>query len=172
MLTDKEKARLEFARQSEDARPYDRIHMSAKIDSTAIIGLRGFGYARDEDSRLVIINHSGNVVIECDVEIRALVTIDRAVKGSTTIGQGTKIDHHCHIAHNVTIGVWNTLAAHTIIEGSCVVGDGNTFGTGVIVQRKVTIGNNNLFGSGCVVTKNCLDNGVYVGNPARLIRYR
>ena len=109
-LSRKETDRLEFARSSVDSRPYDRIHMNAKIDATAIIGLKGFGYARDEEGKLVTVNHSGNVVIESDVEIRALVTVDRAVKGSTTIGQGSKIDHHCHIAHNVTLGVWNTLA--------------------------------------------------------------
>ena len=171
MLTDREKKRLEFAKSSPHATPYDKIHMEAKIHPTAIIGFDGFGWARDYDNSLVKVNHSGNVVINKDVEIRAFVTVDRAVNGSTVIEEGTKVDHHCHIAHAVKLGKWNTLAAHTVIEGSCVIGDGNTFGAGVIVQRKVVIGNNNIFGSGCVVTKDCEDNGIYIGNPARLFRH-
>lgn len=171
-MTDKEKQRLEFARSSKHEYPPNDIHVNTQIQKTALIGEDGFGWARDEDGKLVRVNHSGNVVIHNQVQIRAFVTIDRAVKGSTIIGQGTKIDHHCHIAHNVVIGEWNTFAAGCIIEGSCEVGSHNTFGAGVIVQRKVKIGNNNTFGSGAVVTKDIGDNGVYVGNPARLLRWK
>lgn len=169
-MTDKEKARLEFAKNSVELRPYNNIHSSAFIDRTAVIGKDGFGFARDIDGTLVKVNHAGNVIIEKDVEIRAFVTVDRAVNHSTIIGEGSKIDHHCHIAHNVNIGKWNTLANGCIIEGSCEVGDYNTFGAGVIVQRKVKIGSSCIFGSGSVVTKDVTDNSVMVGNPAKLLK--
>lgn len=135
------------------------------------IGGNGFGYVRHRD-KILRIPHVGKVVIGNGVVLHNHVNIDRGVTGATVIGDDCKIDSFCHIAHNVKLGKGNTLAAHTIIEGSCVVGDNNTFGTSVIVLRKVRIGNNNLFGSGCVVTKDVEDNGVYVGNPARLIKYQ
>jgi len=166
-MTDKELARLEFAKNSLHDRPQDKIHESVTIEQSARIGKDGFGFARDVDGTLVKVNHAGNVVIEKNVEIRAFVTVDRAVNGNTIIGQGTKIDHHCHIAHNVKIGKWNTLANGTVIEGSCEVGDFNTFGANVVVQRKVKIGSNCKFGSGAVVTKDVPDNSIMVGNPAR-----
>lgn len=134
------------------------------------LGWDGFGYVRQEDGSLLKMPHAGNVVIGKDVEIRAYVTIDRAVKGSTTIGDGTKIDHHCHLAHNVQIGKHNTLANGCIIEGSCEVGDFNTFGAGVIVQTKVKVGSHCIFGSGSVVTKDVEDYSVVVGNPGRVLR--
>ena len=168
-MTEKEKARLEFAKNSHPMYPYNNVHSSAIIHKTALIGEDGFGFARDVDGTLVKINHAGNVVIESQVEIRAFVTVDRAVKGSTFIGQGTKIDHHCHIAHNVKIGKWNTFANGCVIEGSCEVGDYNTFGTNVIVQRKVKIGSNCKFGSGTVIVKDVPDGSVMVGNPARYL---
>lgn len=169
-LSPKELDRLQFAKNSIHVLPDNEIHPTAKISRFAFIGEDGFGLARNTDGTLVEVNHAGNVRIGAHVVVRVLVTIDRAVAGSTIIGDGTAIDHHCHIAHNVVIGEWNTFAAHCVIEGSCVIGSHNTFGAGVIVQRKVKIGNNCIFGSGCVVTKDVPDDSVMAGNPAKLLR--
>lgn len=169
-MTDKEKARLEFAKNSPELHPYNNIHASAYIHRTAIIGQDGFGWARDIDKTLVKVNHAGNVVIDKYVEVREYCTIDRSVKGSTFIGEGTKIDHGVHIAHNVHVGRYNTIAAHCVIEGSCVIGNHNTFGANVTVQRKVKIGNNCIIGSGSVVTKDVADFSVIVGNPGRVLK--
>lgn len=162
--------RLTFAREHKWALPPDVISKKAAIQSSSRIGLDGFGWVRDEEGELIGMPHAGNVIIEDDVQIRDYVTVDRAVQGSTIVGEGTKIDHHCHIAHGAQIGKHNTLANGCIIEGSCTVGDYNTFGAGVIVQTKVKIGSNCIIGSGSVVTKDVDDNSVMVGNPARLLR--
>lgn len=162
--------RLEFARSHAEHWPDNHIHESAVIDPTALIGDDGFGFVRQEDGSLLRMPHAGGVTIEKNVVIRAFVTIDRGVRENTVIDEGNKIDHHCHVAHNVKIGKHNTLANGCIIEGSCQIGDFNTFGAGVIVQRKVKVGNWCIFGSGAVVTKDVEDNSVMVGNPARLLR--
>lgn len=160
--------RLAFARAHKEVLPQHDIDITAFIDyDYCNIGGDGFGYVRQEDDSLFEMPHAGNVVIEKDVVIRAFVTVDRAVQGSTIIREGTKIDHHCHIAHGCKIGKHNTLANGCIIEGSCEVGDYNTFGAGVIVQTKVKIGNHCKFGSGAVVVKDVEDYSVMVGNPAR-----
>lgn len=163
--------RLAFARSHKAEYLINHIDPSAKIMwMYSKIGLDGFGYVRQEDGSLLEMPHAGNVVIEKDVVIRAFVTIDRAVKGSTVIREGTCIDHHSHVAHGAKIGKHNTLANGCIIEGSCEVGDYNTFGAGVIVQTKVKIGSHCIFGSGAVVTKDVEDYSVMVGNPAKLLR--
>lgn len=51
-----------------------------------------------------------------------------------------------------------------------VVGDGTWIGAGAIILPGVTIGRGCVIGAGAVVTKDCQDNGVYVGVPARLVR--
>jgi UDP-3-O-[3-hydroxymyristoyl] glucosamine N-acyltransferase len=163
-----EEERLEFARNHRGTNPGGKvIGYGCLIHYTAIISEDGFGFARDENKELVTMPHAGRVVIGDDVLIRAFVTVDRGVVGDTVIGNGNRIDHHCHIAHGAKIGNHNTLANGCIIEGSCEVGDYNTFGAGVIVQTKVKIGSHCKFGSGAVVTKDVEDYSVMVGNPAR-----
>ena len=171
-LTEKQQKRLDFARNSIYKAPLIQISKTAIIHRSAVIGTSGFGYQRDEESKLIKIRHSGGVKILDSVEVRALVTIDAAtVEGNfTEIGEGCKIDHHCHIAHNVKIGKHNSFANGCVIEGSCNVGDCNTFGTNVIMQRKTKLGSNNIIGSGAVITKDFGDNLVIIGNPARILR--
>lgn len=170
-MTDKQLQRLEFAKSHKEQWLGNEIHGNSKIHITAVVGGDGFGYAREADGSYIKMPHAGNVVIHEGVEVRAFCTIDRAVTGSTVIGDGNKIDHHCHIAHGVHIGKYNSFANGCSIEGSCEIGDYNTFGSMVVVQTKVKIGNHCIFGSGSVVVDDCYDCGVYVGNPAKLIRY-
>lgn len=164
------KERLQFARTHQERWPGNLIDNSSIIHPTAIIGDDGFGFARQEDLKLIAMPHAGGVTIEKNVVIRAFVTIDRGVIRNTFIGEGTRIDHHVHCAHNAYIGKHNTLANGCIIEGSCEIGDFNTFGAGVIVQTKVKIGSHCVIGSGSVVTKDIPDGEVWVGNPARKLR--
>jgi len=173
-MTDRELKRLEFAKKSVWKEPIIQIDKKAIVHRSSAIGVSGFGYARDSDGSLVKINHAGGVRIEANVEVRAFCTIDRATNEGvfTIVGEGSAIDHHCHVAHNVKIGKHNTLANGCVIEGSCEVGDFNTFGANVVVQRKVKIGNNCIFGSGSVVTKDVADNSIMVGNPAKLLRMK
>ena len=46
----------------------------------------------------------GRVIIQDDVEIGAGTAVDRGAIRDTVIGEGTKIDNHVQIAHNVSIG--------------------------------------------------------------------
>ncbi len=171
-LSEKELNRLEFAKTSIHVTKVPQIHETAFIDSTAIIGHTGFGYARDNDGTLVRVNHSGNVVIGEEVEIRAYVTVDRGTVSDTIIERGCKIDHKVHCSHNCKIGEYTTIAANSSIEGSCVIGSHCTIGSNVTVQRKVKVGNWVLIGSGSVVTKDIPDYAIVVGSPARILRFR
>ena len=49
--------------------------------------------------------------------------IDRAAYAETRIGAGTKLDNHCHIAHNVKIGQDCLLTAGLIVAGSTTLGN-------------------------------------------------
>lgn len=97
------------------------------IQPGAVIGSCGFGYLTTKEGIHKKLPQHGTVVIEDDVEIGANSTIDRARFKETRIGQGTKIDNLCQVAHNVTIGKANLIVSQTGIAGSTTTGAGCVF---------------------------------------------
>lgn len=155
--------RLRYAEETDAEYPPNKIHWSANYHHTAVIGKDGFGYARAEDGTLIKIPHRGNVVIEKDVEIAAYVCIDRAVVGSTIIGEGTRIDNHVHVAHGVKIGKNCLIVAGTVIGGSCEIGDNCFIGINASIKNKVRIGNGVTIGMGAIVLADVPDGMTVVG---------
>ena len=92
------------------------------LQSGAVIGADGFGYAQDEQGRHVKIPQKGIVQIDDDVEIGANTTVDRAVFDRTWIQKGTKIDNQVMVAHNVVVGEHCILVAQVGISGSTRLG--------------------------------------------------
>jgi UDP-3-O-[3-hydroxymyristoyl] glucosamine N-acyltransferase len=93
------------------------------IQSSAVIGAEGYGFAQDEKRCSHRIPQLGRVVIEDRVSVGAATCIDRATYGETRIGAGTKLDNLCHIAHNVEIGRDCLLTAMFVTGGSAKLGD-------------------------------------------------
>ena len=102
---------------------YHEITIGKKclIQSGAIIGSDGFGYANDHGN-WVKIPQLGKVVIGDYVEIGAGTTIDRGALDDTLIGKGVIIDNQCQIAHGVRIGDNTAIAGGVILAGSLKIG--------------------------------------------------
>lgn len=98
-------------------------------------------------------------------------TIDECYPWLLTIGNCVKIAQGVIILnHNYS---WSVLKRNggAILGSSGKVSIGNNvfIGMNAIIMPNTRIGNNVVIGAGSVVTKDCPDNGVYVGNPARRI---
>lgn len=100
-----------------------RLGQRCIVQSGAVLGSDGFGYAIDLAGRHHRVPQRGGLMIGDDVEIGANVTIDRGSAGDTVIGDGCKIDNLVHIAHNVRIGRNTMIVAQVGIAGSTVVGE-------------------------------------------------
>lgn len=96
------------------------------IHSGVVIGCDGFGFLPGADGLPQKIPQIGKVVIEDQVEIGALCTVDRATIGVTRVGRGTKLDDHVHVGHNVQTGAGCLLVAFTGLAGSSTLGRGVT----------------------------------------------
>jgi UDP-3-O-[3-hydroxymyristoyl] glucosamine N-acyltransferase len=137
------------------------------IHANAVIGSDGFGYAPLEDGTWKKIEHTGNVIIEDNVEIGGCAGIDRSQMGSTIIRKGCKIDNHCQIAHNVEIGQNTVMAAMTGIAGSTKIGEHCIFGGQVGIAGHLTVADNTSFGAQSGLMGSVKKPGqAYFGSPA------
>lgn len=93
------------------------------VKSNTVIGSDGFGFAMDERKKNHRIPQTGRVRLEDHVEVGSCCCIDRATYKETVIGEGTKLDNHCHIAHNVQIGRDCLLTAGLVVAGSTKIGN-------------------------------------------------
>jgi UDP-3-O-[3-hydroxymyristoyl] glucosamine N-acyltransferase len=112
----------------------------------------------------------GRVIIEDDVEIGALCTIDKGVSGDTTIGAGTKFDNHIHIGHDTVIGKNCLFAAQVGVAGVVKIEDDVILWGQVGVQKDLVIGKGAVVLGQSGIGKS-LEGGVtYFGSPVREAR--
>ncbi|KGQ71466.1 UDP-3-O-(3-hydroxymyristoyl) glucosamine N-acyltransferase [Chelonobacter oris] len=97
------------------------IGQDCLIQSSAVIGGDGFGYANDK-GKWIKIPQRGRVIIGNRVEIGACTCIDRGALDATVIEDNVIIDNLCQIAHNVHIGTGTAVAGGVIMAGSLTVG--------------------------------------------------
>ena len=140
------------------------------IETGAVIGSSGgAGYEKDENGNLFRFPQLGKVCIGNYVDIGANTCIERGALSITTIGDYTKIDNLCHIAHNNIIGSNCVITAGTIIAGSNVIGDNVWFGPNSSVKDWAGIESNSLVGMGSVVLSKVKEGTHVFGVPARRI---
>jgi len=141
------------------------IGRRCRIHAGAVIGADGFGYEFSEGAHRKI-PQLGNVEIGDDVEIGACSAIDRGRFGPTTVGDGTKIDNHVQIGHNVKIGKRCILCAQVGIAGSTVIEDYAVFGGRAGASGHLRIGKGAQL-AGCSAAFSNLEPGEkYGGTPA------
>ncbi len=139
------------------------------IQPGAVIGSDGYGYEFSEGRHLKI-EQVGIVEIHDDVEIGANTTIDRARFGKTVIGEGSKIDNLCQIAHNVIIGKHCLIVSQSGLAGSCRIGDYVTVAAQSGVVGHVVIGDKAILSGRCGATTSLEGGVIYAGKPALPIR--
>ena len=135
------------------------------LHSNCVIGANGFGY-RQQGGRHIPSSQLGYVEIESDVEVGAIVTIDRGTYGATRIGEGTKIDNQVQVAHNCIIGRHNLLCSQVGIAGSCRTGDHVVMAGQVGLKDHVVIGDRVVIAAQSGVMNDLEGDGSYFGSPA------
>jgi len=145
------------------------IGENCEIYAGAVLGEAGFGLTPGE-AGLVSLPHFGRVVLEDDVVIGALCTIDRGMLTDTILRRNARIDNHCHIAHNVDVGPSVIMAAFAGISGSVKIGAGAQFGGRVGVADHLTIGKGARLAADAAVMRDVPADEMWAGSPAQPIR--
>lgn len=136
------------------------------IHSGSVIGADGFGY-KFRNNQHIKVPHVGNVVIADNVEIGANTCIDRGALGSTTIGEGSKIDNLVQLGHNNKIGRNVIICGQSGISGSCTIEDGAILAGSSGIADHVTIGQRAVVMARSGVSQNITAGTQVFGTPAR-----
>jgi len=134
------------------------------IQAGTILGADAFYYKKRAEGFDQLLS-GGRVVIENNVGIGALCTIDKGVTGDTTIGEGTKIDNLVHVGHDTIIGKKCLIAAQTGIAGCVIIEDEVTLWGQVGTTSGITIGAKAVILGQTGVTKSVEGGKSYFGTP-------
>jgi len=135
------------------------------INANAVIGKDGFGYTR-QNGKNVFIPHVGRVILGDRVSVGANTCIDRGAMTDTIVGDGTKIDNLCQVAHGVIIGKECFLASGVGIAGGSVIGDRVLLGGHVGVSNGIHIGDDAEVGANSGVFRDIPAGSKWLGYPA------
>lgn len=134
------------------------------IQAGTILGADAFYYKKRPEGFDQLLS-GGRVIIENNVGIGALCTIDKGVTGDTTIGEGTKIDNQVHVGHDTVIGKKCLIAAQTGIAGCVIIEDEVTLWGQVGTTSGITIGAKAVVLGQTGVTKSIEGGKSYFGTP-------
>lgn len=146
---------------------YDDCHIGNNviIHAGTVIGADAFYYKKRPTHFDKMIS-CGSVVIEDNVEIGALCTIDKGVSGETRIGEGTKIDNHVQIGHDTQVGKMCLFASHVGVAGVVKIEDGVTLWGQSGVRSDVTLGKGSVLLAQAGLGENIEAGKTYFGSPA------
>jgi len=147
-----------------------QIGDDCRIEPQTSVGTDGCGYGSDKNGQHFAKPHFGKVILGDRVEIGCGVYIDRGTFDDTVIGEGTKIDNHCHFAHNTTIGKDCMILAGFITAGSSTFGDNCVFAGRVGANGHISVCDDVTIGPVSVISKNITRPGMYGGFP--LVPYK
>lgn len=140
-----------------------------RLLSGARIGEAGFGVMPGpngaEDAP-----HYGRVILQDHVTVGANSCIDRGAFDDTILGERTRIDNLCQIAHNVVLGRSVLMAAFGGISGSVQIGDGSMLGGRVGIADHVKVGEGVSLAASSGLFRNIEDGETWGGTPAKPLR--
>lgn len=143
---------------------YTVIGDNVIIHAGTVLGADAFYYKKRPEGYDQLLS-GGRVVIQDNVGIGALCTIDKGVTGDTTIGEGTKIDNQVHVGHDTIIGKKCLIASQTGIAGCVIIEDEVTIWGQVGTTSGITIGSKAVIMGQTGVTKSVEGGKSYFGTP-------
>ncbi|RMA64455.1 UDP-3-O-(3-hydroxymyristoyl)glucosamine N-acyltransferase [Ulvibacter antarcticus] len=141
------------------------IGNNVTIHAGSVLGSDAFYYKNRPDGFDKLVS-GGNVVIEDNVDLGSLCTIDRGVTASTTIGEGSKLDNQVHVGHDTVIGKRCLIASQVGIAGCVLIEDSVTIWGQVGITSGVTIGEKAIISAQSGVSKSLPGHKSYFGTPA------
>jgi UDP-3-O-[3-hydroxymyristoyl] glucosamine N-acyltransferase len=145
------------------------IGNNVTIHSGTVLGANAFYYKKRPDGFDRLLS-SGRVVLEDNVDLGALCTIDRGVTNDTIIKEGTKIDNLVQVGHDTVVGKRCLIASQVGIAGCVIIEDEVTIWGQVGITSGITIGEKAVILAKTGVSKSLEGHKSYFGIPVEEAR--
>ncbi|HWC95511.1 MAG TPA: UDP-3-O-(3-hydroxymyristoyl)glucosamine N-acyltransferase [Candidatus Sulfopaludibacter sp.] len=155
-----------YAHSHAVVREFCRIGNRVTLQNGVVVGGDGFGFAKRADGTHYKIVQSGITVIEDDVEIQTLTSVDRATVGETRVKRGAKIDSLVQVGHACVVGEDNIICAQTGLAGSSVLEKNVLLAGQVGISGHLTIHDNVVIYAQSGVGGDVAAGSVISGSPA------
>ena len=155
-----------YAHSHAVVREFCRIGDRVTLQNGVVVGGDGFGFAKRSDGTHYKIVQSGITVIEDDVEIQTLTSVDRATVGETRVKRGAKIDSLVQVGHACVVGEDNIICAQTGLAGSSVLEKNVLLAGQVGISGHLTIHDNAVVYAQSGVGGDVAAGSVISGSPA------
>ncbi len=142
------------------------VGRNVEIGPGAVIGAPGFGWVTGPTGETRRVPQLGGVVLEDDVVIGPLCTVDAGTLGPTRIRRGAKLDAQVHVGHNVEIGEGTIVAAQSGFAGSVRIGRGVLIGGQVGIADHIDVGDGARIAAKSGVIGDVPAGAVVAGYPA------
>jgi UDP-3-O-[3-hydroxymyristoyl] glucosamine N-acyltransferase len=147
-------------------REFCQVGHRVTLQNSVVVGGDGFGFAKRADGTHEKIVQSGVTIIEDDVEIQSLTSVDRATVGETRVRRGAKIDSLVQVGHACVVGEDNIICAQTGLAGSSILKKGVLLAGQVGVSGHLTIHDNAVIYAQSGIGHDVPANTAVSGSPA------
>jgi UDP-3-O-[3-hydroxymyristoyl] glucosamine N-acyltransferase len=155
-----------LAHSHSSVREFCRVGNRVILQNGAVVGGDGFGFAKRADGSHHKIPQSGITVIEDDVEVQSLTSMDRATVGETRVKRGAKIDSLVQVGHACVVGEDNIICAQTGLAGSTILEKRVLLAGQVGVSGHLTIHDDAVVYAQSGVGHDVKAGGIISGSPA------
>ena len=155
-----------YAHSHSVVREYCRIGNRVILQNGVVVGGDGYGFAKTSEGTHFKIVQSGVTVIEDDVEIQSLTSVDRATVGETRVKRGAKIDSLVQVGHACVVGEDNIICAQTGLAGSSILEKNVLLAGQVGISGHLTIHDNAIVYAQSGVGGDVPAGSVISGSPA------
>lgn len=113
------------------------------------------------------IHPSAQIGLEVEIKEGTVIMANACINSSAQIGKHCIINTGAVIEHDNIIENYVHISPNSALGGTVRIGENTHLGIGSVVKNNITICKNCIIGAGSVVVKDIIDEGIYIGIPAR-----
>ena len=104
------------------------------------------------------------------IDVGSVIMPYSVINANTIIGKHCIINTGAVIEHDNNIDDYVHISPNAALCGNVKVNRLSHIGAGAVINNNINIGSNNIIGSGAVVVKDTINNHVYTGVPAKILK--